>query len=58
MEFFTPTRSSAEFFLNFEKKFRKAPIEEQKELIRKVVLGIRISPKERLGGSTYQKSRW
>ena len=40
--------SSAEFFLNFEKKFQKAPIQEQKELLRRVVVGIRVSPKERL----------
>ena len=39
---------AAEFLLNFERYFEKAPIQEQKELIRQVVLGVRVNPDKRI----------
>jgi hypothetical protein len=39
---------AARFFVDFRKRFDKAPIEEKKALLRQVVLGVSVNPVERL----------
>lgn len=42
------SQRAAEFFLKFHAHFDKAPVQERKELIRQVVLGIQINPIDRI----------
>lgn len=42
------SRSATDFLLSFERKFHMAPIQEKKEMIRQVVIGIRINPETRV----------
>lgn len=42
------SRLAAKFLLDFEKRFDKVPIQEKKEMIRQVVLGVRVNPETRV----------
>lgn len=42
------SKSIAQFLLDFENKFDQAPIQERKELIRQVVLGVTVNPVKRI----------
>lgn len=39
---------AADFLLNFDKQFEQSPMQEKKEMIRQVVLGVRIDPERRI----------
>ncbi len=55
---FDPKEASsqvARFFVDFQKRFDKAPIEEKKAFLRRVVVGVRINPAERIARCTLTK---
>ena len=41
-------RHAAEFLLDFDKHFAKAPTQERKEMIRQIVLGVKVDPVKRI----------
>lgn len=55
---FDPKEASsqvARFFVDFQKRFEKAPIEEKKAFLRRVVVGVRVNPQERIARCTLTK---
>jgi site-specific DNA recombinase len=42
------SKMAAEFLQNFERHFGKAPIQERKQMIRQIVLGVRVDPEKRI----------
>ncbi|MBI3787751.1 MAG: recombinase family protein [Ignavibacteriales bacterium] len=47
--------SIAQFLLNFEKHFHNAPLQERKEMIRQIVLGVSVNPQKRIAKCTITK---
>lgn len=46
---------AAAFFVNFRKRFDKAPIEEKKALLRQIVLGVSVNPEEKVARCSITK---